>query len=465
MTEHRDPDPFADLFPPAIDSLRVAWHDLRIPGPPRGYELLGEEIDHPDPRRRFARRTVQCLSCGDGRRPQSRIEDCETLALIDKASPHSRYDLMLSEVSLRPKSTPVDVHPATGRALWRTGANFVRFCSDRSTVEEFGLAGGELHLALNCDPNTQDRESVQAAKQFHLHLLYWDAPSLAPLSGARALGEIGDWRLRRQALDPLSFLGARLVTEALGGLDLRFPGVTLLPADGMAALRGERPLGAVIRLPGWGPLDSPDFEDLVRRIHQRLESLAVTMAQTFTGRPDTPAPWVRHPLLMQSQILSRIQALPYSEEVKAGLGLLARVLRELDPDAARRLRGASPTRRMSLMTLNQPSYALNLHAGVPRPGDRQDGDIGAPEVDLIIQPKLFSGIGGAGLLTLGGIASVRVLRGQGTFSDEQWHHRAHFQRAFARFNQERLTDGQSGLRFEPRRRFVGAQNGWMGRDH
>jgi hypothetical protein len=114
---------------------------------------------------------------------------------------------------------------------------------------------------------------------------------------------------------------------------------------------------------------------------------------------------------------------------------------------------------MDLMTLNQPSYAMNLHAAGVGPGLAD-----AAEVQLIIQPRLFSGIGGAGLLTLGGVPSVRVLRGQGTFSAAQWERRARFQRAFACFNEERLLEADGShpaLRPSPVRRFAGPVLGWV----
>lgn len=447
--------PFAPLFAPGVEHLRVAWHHLRVPGPPPEYGLQGEELDHPDPRRRFARRAIQLLDCGPTGDP-----GCETLALIDKASPHSLYDLMLSEVSAPPKSTAADVSPRTGLTLWRTGLNFVRFCAQREVGERFGLSGGELHLALNCDPHTWDRESVQAAKQFHLHLLYWGAGALEPLEQAQPLGEITDRRLRRQALDPLTFLGARLITEGLRDLTPGVPGATLMAPDEGAALAGSRPLGAVLSLPGWHVLDSEAFEDLVRRIHRRLEALATLVLEALTGRVDTPPPWHRHPLLPAREIGARIADLPFGTEVKAGLRILAGDLRALAPRTARWLAQATPWRRMDLMTLNQPSYALNLHAA----GSQSDPLADGAEVHLIIQPKLFSGIGGAGLLTLGGVPSVRILRGQGTFSGAQWGHRADFQRAFACFNEGQLlgAEGTAGaIRPSRARRFGGPARGWV----
>lgn len=433
----------------------MAWSHLRIPGPPPDYGLQGEELDHPDPRRRFARRSIQYLDCA-----APGPDGCETLALIDKASPHSLFDLMLSEVSTPSKSTAADVSRRAGLTLWRTGLNFVRYCAQAEVAEEYGLAGGELHLALNCDPHTWDRESVQAAKQFHLHLLCWPVATLEPLRRAQPLAEITDRRLRRQALDPLAFLGARLVTEVLQGLALGVPGASLGTPDDRAVLAGDRPLGAVLTLPGWEVLETDPFEDLVRRIHQRLAWLASLLLETFTGHADVPGPWRRHPLLPGREIGARIAGLPFSAESRDGLRLLAGALRAVDPATLRRLARATPTRRMDLVTLNQPSYALNLHA----PGTVRQALDSRAEVHLIIQPKLFSGIGGAGLLTLGGVPSVRVLRGHGTFSEVQWLRRTRFQRAFAWFNQERLLETEvipDALRPSPVRRFAGSGLGWV----
>ncbi len=449
MTEPLHPNRFAGLDPAGLEHMLVAWRQLAIPGPLPAYQLRGVELTHPDPRVRFARRIVACMPCADGR---------DTLALVDKASPHSLFDLMLTEVSAVAKSTPVDVAAATGRALWRTGGNFVRFCSQSRVVEDFGLAGGELHLALNCDPHTVDRESVQAAKQFHLHLLCWTPAALAPLAGAEPLARGRDARLRRQALDPISFLGARLICDALSALDLGLPGAGLLPPDDPAVIVGKRPLGCVIRLPGWSVLGGPDFEVLIRRIHVRLATLAADLLECFTGEREPPPPWQRHPLLPRREISARILAGPFTSGVRDGLECLAAALRPLAPRTAARLARASPAVRTHLMTLNHPAYALNLHA--PRCRSPAHGLAEAPVVHLIIQPRLFSGIGGAGLLTLGGVPSVRILRGQGTFSLAQWQQRARFQRAFACFNRD-APGADAVTAALPIRRFVDFERGWV----
>jgi hypothetical protein len=440
------PDRFAALYPRGLDRMRVAWDHLHIPGPPADYALTRTEVEHPDPQRRFARRTIGEILCAADR-----------LALIDKASPHSLFDLMVSEISDPPKPTPCAVEPITGGVLWRTGLAFVRFVSDPQIMRRFDLVDGELHLALNCDPNTHDRESVQAAKQFHLHLLYWSGEELKPLERAGRLGAVADVRLRRQAIDPLAFLGAQLIHASLAGFDLGIPGARLAMPDERLTIRGDRPLGCLIELPGWQVLGDPVFEDLIRRLHLHLESLAADLLEVFTGHRRAPSPWHRHALRPHAEIARGLAVLPVSARIRAGLHALSLALGDLPPKTARHLQRIDPARRMDLMTLNQPCYALNLHAPERNRPDATLED--AEVVHLTIQPKLFSGIGGAGLLGLGGVPSVRILRGEGRLSVESWHRRGRFQRAFAERNQ-RLQGDNLDIRFGPLRRFVDPSTGW-----
>jgi hypothetical protein len=81
-------------------------------------------------------------------------------------------------------------------------------------------------------------------------------------------------------------------------------------------------------------------------------------------------------------------------------------------------------------------------------------------VDLILQTKLFSGIGGAGLLGLNGIPSVRVVRGHGRFSEADWRQRAAFQRAFALHNSDAVQD-VVGSSCSEVRRLLELERGWV----
>ncbi|MGB5834084.1 MAG: hypothetical protein WBG92_19155 [Thiohalocapsa sp.] len=430
--------------------MPIAWDALRVPGPPAAFALTTRETRASDPMDRFHRRTIQLLDCAAG--------DGDRLALVDKAIPHALFDLMLSEASSVHKPTPDDVRRTTGQVLWRTGLEFVRFVSQPEHQRQFSLSGGQLHLALNCDPNTIDRESVQAAKQFHLHLLYWGAVELGALQQPSRLADERSVVRRRQLLDPLSFLGARIMHAALSDFEFGITGAKLLDCDDAAVADGSRALGCVIRLPGWQVLEAPAFEDMVRRLHRRLLRTGGRLLEAFTGQREPPAAWQRHPLLTSAEIDTRLAAMGWSRGLRDGLLTLAASLRDLSPAQALRLQRAPPNARKHCMILNQPCYAMNLHA--PRPNTVDGPLIEARAVDLILQTKLFSGIGGAGLLGLNDIPSVRVVRGCGRYSGDAWRRRAAFQRAFALHNREALY-GLLGHRCAGVRRLVDFERGWV----
>jgi hypothetical protein len=437
------------MLSPAIWRMPVAWSRLQVPGPPASFGLTGSELTGATPLERFHRRIVTLLDCA--------ADGGDRLALVDKAMPHAHFDLMLSEVSAHDKPSPCDVAPGTGRALWRTGLEFARFVSDPEVMAAYGLANGALHLALNCDPHTLDRESVQAAKQFHLHLLYWNGAELAQLASATETPLQHDLRTRRQLLDPLSFVGARLVTALLRELEPDIAGSEVLDCDDEAVIAGRRPPGALLRLPGWEVLAEAAFEDLIRRLHERLMAAAAQLRAAFTGLDTMPAPWQRHALRRRDAIGAALAALNLPSGSRAVLTCLAGALRDLPQPVLARLRHSTPSLRKHLMTLNPPSYALNLFApGRNRP---QAPVIDAETVYLSIQPKLFSGTGGAGLLALDGLPSVRVCRGAGHFTEDQWRARAAMQRAFAMHNAECLCT-LIGAGCGPVRRFVDCELGW-----
>jgi hypothetical protein len=431
--------------------MPVVWQRLAVPGPPPGLALTEIERTAAAPLTRFHRRLIALLDCAAG--------DGDRLALVDKAIPHALYDLMLSEASERDKPSACDVAPATGRALWRVGLAFVRFVSEPAVMRRFGLADGTLHLAVNCDPHTRDRESVQAEKQFHLHLLYWTAAELMPLAGPAEQPRAYAARTRRQLLDPLTFVGAPLVTALLADLDLAVAGATLLDPDDAAVVAGTRPAGAVIRLPGWSVLATDAFEALVRGIHRRLEASARALRVAFTDSAEVPVCWQRNRLRPIADIHAALGELGLPPALRETLVQLAQGLRDLPPPVLRRLRQGPPAPRKHLLTLNSPSYSLNLHAPARNTASRPLAD--AEAVYLSIQPKLFSGTGGAGLLWLDGVPSVRIRRGVGRFSEADWRRRATLQRAFALRNAAQLRGGSGGVDCSRVRRFVDCEQGWV----
>jgi hypothetical protein len=455
MMTDQERDPFAALRPPGAAQMPTAWRHVRIPGPPASFALRAQET-RGAPEQRFRRRTILGWNCTlPGQFSDGYTGD--RLALIDKASPHAHYDLMVSEVSDRTKSTPEAVLPITAQALWQSALEFVRFVSAPRQQREFDLSGGRLVLACNCDPATRDRESIQAAKQFHLHLLYWSAAELSALNAPEPLSATTDPRALRQWLDPLSFLSEPLLAVALANLDLSALGARRLPPDQTALLRGERPPGGLIELPGWQTLGDPAFPILLRDIHRRISQLSAALCEAFTGRRTAPAPWHRHRLRPPGQRQAALHSLHLGAELEQALEILGNTLRDMSPQSAARLKRASPAARQHCMTLNPPCYGINLYSqAVNHP---EQPLIASAPVYLLLSLKLFSGIGCAGLLPLGSVPSVRILRGSGQFSPAAWQQRALFQRRFAQQLWRTLV-AQSGLHPGSVHRLRDFTSGW-----
>jgi hypothetical protein len=176
----------------------------------------------------------------------------------------------------------------------------------------------------------------------------------------------------------------------------------------------------------------------------------------LTGAVHPPGNWRRHRLLPLNEIDSRLAATDLGASNRAAVLQLATLLRDLRQPVLERLRRGGRRQRMHAMTLNQPSYSLSLgsQSGVVE----HDGPL------LKIQLKLFSGIGGAGLISLPGIPSLRVIRGHGRFSTADWRRRSEFQREFAAFNAAALTrsDGVGAmLRPGPIGALDELESGWV----
>jgi hypothetical protein len=381
--------------------------------------------------------------------------------LIDKASPHALFDLMVADVSpsleqLAAQAGPSGVSAPAGRLIWQTAGSFRRFVEDSEVRRRFGLAHGAMNLALNCDPYTRDRESVQALKRFHLHLIYWRAPELGQLQDVGVAGEETDSFTLRQCLDPVSFIAPSLLETCISNTELEAFTARWLGRDDGAVCVGRRPLGALLQLDNWEQLQRPQFEQLVRLLDSRISQLTQTLLSCLTGVAHPPGRWRRHHLLPLNEIDTRLAAADLGPGNRVALLKLAALLRDLRQPVLERLRHGSRRQRMHAMCLNQPSYSLSLGS--------QSGVAEDDRPVLKIQLKLFSGIGGAGLISLPGIPSLRIIRGHGRFSPADWRRRAEFQREFAAFNGVELTraDGVGALlRPGPIGALEELQSGWV----
>ena len=415
-------------YPAGFEQLQTAWDAIHIPALPAAFTLNAQERGSEQCNQRYRRRTIQTLSIASAKQT-------DHIAFIDKALPHSQYELMAGEVGECPRATVTDIGERALQALLSACERFAAFVSQPDTIARYQLQGGLAHCALNCDPHTLDRESCQAIKHFHLHFIYWTGAELQPLRQAGTpLFQTRSSNQRLRILDPLLSLGSQLLHQRLQQQTLQHPQAELLPLPSPST--PPTLPGCLIRLPGWQALTHAGMAALLRQIHQTIVDTGNELQLAFTDHSGPPAPWHRHPLLPADTITSRLAALGYSTDATAQLTRLAHSLRTLSPATIERLR-QRPARRIRHLSLIPPAYAINLHA--PQPNSIETPLHDSDAVTLIIQPKLFAAVGGAGSVPLAGIPSVHINRGQGHYSEQAWQQRNAFQREFLQFCQPQLA--------------------------
>ncbi len=387
-------DALADLYPaeaqetPAV--LRLAAP--RLAEPPPDVRNVGTVLDH------YRENLLQEWTVHGGDR----------IALIDKAFPHSRYDVMLLASDDTIRSAVTDLGSATAEMLFDTAADFVDFLSAPAVVDHYRLADGHFHLCFNYDRDTVDREnSMFYDKRFHLHLNYTPGRDIK-LGSAVKWSEIPDLRLRRRLIDPIAYLGAAVLHDATDG---SVADTNLLPIDNARDLRLGLPPGAKVRLDGWGRLRGPRFPALLDDLHRQADRAYRTIHRAFTGVASAPEPWQRPALLAPERICANLDAIRWlSASTRAGLAQLAHLLRDTTAADLARYRGDEGA-RVQQLTVAGLDYAMSVFSPhrntAARPLAVHD------EVYLVMQFKLFGDIGGAGLPTIDGIPIVRLDRSSG----------------------------------------------------
>lgn len=387
-------DVLAPLYPPEADDTPTV---LRMPAPrladpPPDIRNVGTVADH----------------YGPNLLDEWVVADGDRVAVIDKAFPHSRYDLLLLASDDEVRSAVTDLAPATKGLLFGAVADFVDFLSDPEVVTAYDLSGGHFQASFNFDRDTVDREnSMFYDKRFHLHMNYTPGRDIA-LEAPVRWADIPGHRLRRRLIDPIAYLGASIIHDATGGTA---GGLPLLSLDDARDLRLGLPPGAKLRIDGWGALRTPQFSTALDDLHRHAERAYRVLHVAFTGAPHAPRPWRRPSLLPADTIVANLDEIGWlSTGTRKGLTTLARVLKDVSDSDLTRFR-ADEGARVEHLTVAGLDYAMSVFS-------RGRNTAATPlaehdEVYLVMQPKLFGDIGGAGLPTVDGVPIVRLDRSAG----------------------------------------------------
>ncbi|GAA1988174.1 hypothetical protein [Catenulispora subtropica] len=275
------PDTFSSVHPLGVEALPVVprFPVPRVPDPPV---------------RELNRRTVASYYTN---RVVARIRvrgTDETVAIIDKAFPHSRFDIMLLVANDEVRGSCADLDDQTSGVVWALASSFREYIARPEISHRFQLAEAEVHQVFNYSRDTVDRENGQFYdKRFHLHMNCWPGSDLAGIEPV-PLGSIADVYTRRRMLDPLAYLGPRIMRDRLGA---EADGYKVMPVDVGFDIDRRLPPGLKVRLDGWHSLGEARFDRLLRRLHTSAEDAYKAIYTAVTGRPHVPSEWKREKLL------------------------------------------------------------------------------------------------------------------------------------------------------------------------
>ncbi|MFJ2864253.1 hypothetical protein [Kitasatospora sp. NPDC087314] len=378
-----------DLYPNAALALPVntALIAPRLPTPPAERENQGSYRDHYGP---FLL----------GEKPVG--TEPEHIALIDKAFPHTLYDLMLLIGRDDILRTSVGELPDTVLAtLLGAVTDFVDYLSDPDTVRTSGLERGRIGIGWNHDP-TRDRDNGQWwDKRMHIHCNAWhprNCRTIRPIP----LAAVADPTLRRSLVDPTAYLAHHVLLDAIR-TDRVPAACRLLEPDAARDADQHLPVGLKARLPGFAYLTTPQFRDLLRMLHGTAAAAYRLLRAVLTDDQSPTGPWHRPALRPTADVEAALTTQPWlTAESRTLLLRLRTVLRDLPERQMQLLRRRSDLANRCL-TLDGLSYNLSLFTPDQISTRRPISATG--ELYLVMQVKTVSSIGSSPALG-GAVASV-----------------------------------------------------------
>jgi hypothetical protein len=345
----------------------------------------------------------------------------ETVALIDKAFPHSRFDVMLLVSNDEVHSSVTDVDDSTASVVWALASEFRRYLRRPDIRARFDLAGCELHQCFNFSRDTVDRENGQFYdKRFHLHMNCWPERDLRDLT-AVPFGAIDNATTRRRMMDPLTYLGPRIMYDLLAS---RVEGYQVLPVDVDEDIRRRLPPGFKVRLDGWDSLREPRFARLLRRLHLSADSAYRALFRAITGQAHAPRAWHRENLLDLPAIEENLKRIPWlGEQTRRLVCELASGLREVSAQEMHAFRAdhGLASRYLAMAGLD---YSIGLCSS---PSGQSDVPAEDEQAYVVMQFRLLGEVGSASLPPLRNACMALLDRQDGpVMSDEDLHDRQEF---------------------------------------
>lgn len=343
------------------------------------------------------------------------------ITLAPKFKPHSDYEMMLQSTDSVCKSSITSLSDDAARYVFQMGYNYIDFLTSQDTIDQFGLSNAYPYLVFNYDEFTTDRTSGMSKKPFHLHLNSWKEETMDKIT------EIDKDKVSpyyyRSVVDPMFEYNQALIRETLDTDELR----EYLEPVNLTCGDQDIEYSSIYRIKkGWQFLQDPNFTKVLKTMHLRLEQKYAEILMAFTGKNTVPPEGTRHILLPQDVIAQNIDKSKMKDDVKASLISLSKRLDSITPERFQEL-SKNPELRDTFITLRWLAYSVGIFSNKyidPNSYYKQN------DVFLNVTPRLFTKIGGASIMNFPDYPLVKIDRGEGEISQEEFDKRMEFQRKF-----------------------------------
>ena len=345
------------------------------------------------------------------------------ISLAPKFKPHSDYEMMLQSTDNVVKSPSTSLTDEAVHYIFGTGYKFIKFLSDPEVVEKYGMEGGYPYLVFNYDEFTTDRHSGMSKKPFHLHLNSWKKETIDRIEEIKK-EEVSPYYYQ-SVVDPIFDLTRTLAYDALDCEELNkylekanpICGDQEIFYSGIYKVKG-----------GWKFLNSEEFPHFLKTIHNRLEERYKEILKCFTGKDTMPELFTRHALLPQDQIIDNIIESNFQETTQSALVKLIPRLRTITNEEFQEL-CKNTDLRDTIIPMRWLAYSVGFFSNAYI---EKDFPYEEETCYMNCTPRLFTKIGGASIMNFPDRSLVKIDRGEGTYSQEEFDNHVEFQKDFVK---------------------------------
>lgn len=345
------------------------------------------------------------------------------ISLAPKFIPHSDYELMLQSTDSICKSPITSLSDEAVRYILDVGYEFIDFIGSPNNASNFGMLGGYPYLVYNYDEFTTDRHSGMSKKPFHLHLNSWKKSTIQTINPIHK-EEVSTFYYQ-SVVDPIFDITQTLAKEALECRELE----NYIKPVNLIAGNQEVYYSAIYEVvDGWRSLRNPDFVDVLKTIHKKLEERYIEILECFCGTNLIPKEYTRHILLPESNIRKNIDSANLQDATKSILIGLIDKLTSITPEQFQKI-SKNTNYRDTLISLRWLAYSIGLFSN--HYIGENDSYVDQP-MFMNVTPRLFTKIGGASIMNFPQHALVKIDRGKGNISNEDFSKRLSFHKEFTK---------------------------------